>query len=75
MSSSGAHLKTYGESIAKVTREKFSKWANRLPGTATNKDIMQRLVWIVPAPFYAARYVNYGSYFPDMIGQRVIGYK
>lgn len=48
----------------KVVTERILKWANQLPGTATDKNMQQHTAWIVPAPLYAMHYVNDARYLP-----------
>lgn len=62
LSAAGSRLKTYGENIMKVTKATFSKWANRLPETATDRNMVEHPVWIVPAPFCAMHFVKDGRY-------------
>lgn len=50
----------------KVTKETFLKWMNRLPETATDRNMARHTMWIIPAPFRAMQYVNDGGYLlPD----------
>lgn len=41
LGSCGSCLKMYGESIAKVTKEIFLKWANHPPEKAADRDIVE----------------------------------
>lgn len=51
-------FRTYGESIMRVTRDKFRTWTNRLPEMAMDRSVVYHPVRIVPIPFCAMRYVN-----------------
>lgn len=58
--SGASRLKTYGQSIMKITKKRLLKLANRLLAMTKDSNRVQHSVEIVPAPFCALRYVNDG---------------
>lgn len=78
LSSSFSQFKMYGENTMNFTTDAFSKWAVRLPETASGRTLVQHPVWEVPAPFRAKHYVNDGIFLlgdeaPDGKKQRKEG--
>lgn len=57
-------VKTYGESIVKVTRKVFLKWVSLLSERVMERSMEQRPVGLVPAPFCVINYVKDGSCLP-----------
>lgn len=62
--SGGSQFKSYDNSIMNITKNTFLKWKNPPPVLVTVRNKVQHPVRIVPAPFYAMRYVNNQSYLP-----------
>lgn len=47
----------------KVTQKTFLRWANLLPDSVSDRNLMLHPVWLVPAPCCAVHCVNDGRYF------------
>lgn len=58
-------FKTCDESVMKMTKETCLSFANRLPGTGTERNVVQRLVWRVSVSICSVLYVNDVRYFPE----------
>lgn len=50
LSSAVSLFKKYGQSIMTAIGERFLDWANRLPGTATERNIVHHALWLAPTP-------------------------
>lgn len=61
-SSVGSRFKTYGGNIMKVSRKTFLKYANPVPETAKNRNMVLDHVRTVPDPLCAMHYVNNRKY-------------
>lgn len=47
-----------------VTKKTGLNWTNWLSETATDKNVMQHVLWIFPAPFTAIHYAGEKNYSP-----------
>lgn len=52
------HHRTYGEGIMGVTVKEFETWAIQMDHPCRSLEGDGRAVWVVPATFWAVRYIN-----------------
>ena len=57
-------MSAYGEGIMAVTQDEFRIYSMETKFNVDTKDTKRNTVWICPAKFAAARYINDARYFP-----------
>ena len=79
LSNEPQRFRTYSDGVMGVTAHDFEKWSIKLDGTVQDKSGNNRSVWIVPAPWCAARFINDARYrnndteknLPDKLKRKV----